>query len=210
MLRTPYLPGETDMDQLKTIFRALGTPTEEEWPVSVPLPSLAGDLPPKYLSVTYPIAFGAMQGHTKLPDYVPVGQFLKTPLRDLFTAASGDALNMLSRCLIYEPGRRISALEVSYPPTANNITYRYHQPSQALHHPYFTSLPYPTHPSKLPKPISRTSRPLEEVDGNVDMADNGPGVKAAAPNRLKRKLSSPMEDLRPLPRRLDFTQHKGT
>lgn len=34
MLRTPYMPGETDMDQLKTIFRALGTPTEEEWPVS--------------------------------------------------------------------------------------------------------------------------------------------------------------------------------
>ena len=34
MLRTPYLPGETDMDQLKTIFRALGTPTEEDWPVS--------------------------------------------------------------------------------------------------------------------------------------------------------------------------------
>lgn len=34
MLRTPYLPGETDMDQLKTIFRALGTPTEDDWPVS--------------------------------------------------------------------------------------------------------------------------------------------------------------------------------
>jgi hypothetical protein len=33
MLRTPYLPGSSDMDQLKTIFRALGTPTEEEWPV---------------------------------------------------------------------------------------------------------------------------------------------------------------------------------
>jgi cyclin-dependent kinase 7 len=33
MLRIPYLPGESDMDQLKTIFRALGTPTEEEWPV---------------------------------------------------------------------------------------------------------------------------------------------------------------------------------
>jgi hypothetical protein len=36
MLRTPYLPGESDMDQLKTIFRALGTPTEEEWPVRSP------------------------------------------------------------------------------------------------------------------------------------------------------------------------------
>jgi cyclin-dependent kinase 7 len=37
MLRTPYLPGESDMDQLKTIFRALGTPTEEEWPVRLVL-----------------------------------------------------------------------------------------------------------------------------------------------------------------------------
>jgi cyclin-dependent kinase 7 len=37
MLRTPYLPGESDMDQLKTTFRALGTPTEEEWPVCVVL-----------------------------------------------------------------------------------------------------------------------------------------------------------------------------
>lgn len=36
MLRIPYLPGETDMDQLKTIFRALGTPTEEDWPVISP------------------------------------------------------------------------------------------------------------------------------------------------------------------------------
>jgi len=34
MLRIPYMPGESDMDQLKTIFRALGTPTEEDWPVS--------------------------------------------------------------------------------------------------------------------------------------------------------------------------------
>ena len=33
MLRVPYLAGESDMDQLKTIFRALGTPTEEDWPV---------------------------------------------------------------------------------------------------------------------------------------------------------------------------------
>lgn len=33
MLRTPFMAGETDMDQLKTIFRALGTPTEAEWPV---------------------------------------------------------------------------------------------------------------------------------------------------------------------------------
>lgn len=83
MLRTPYLAGESDMDQLKTIFRALGTPTETEWP-----------------------------GHTKLPDYVPIGQFPKQPLRDLFTAASADTLNLLSQCLIYEPRKRITAKDV--------------------------------------------------------------------------------------------------
>lgn len=34
MLRLPYMAGETDFDQLNVIFRALGTPSEEEWPVS--------------------------------------------------------------------------------------------------------------------------------------------------------------------------------
>lgn len=160
MLRTPYLPGESDMDQLKTIFRALGTPTEEDWP-----------------------------GHTKLPDYVPVGQFPRTPLRDLFTAASGDTLNLLSRFLVYEPRRRINARD-------------------ALNHAYFFALPHPSHPSKLPKPAAQTSRPLEELDGNVDMSSAGPTVKTVAPNKLKRKLTSPDgTDLRPLARRLDFTQH---
>jgi cyclin-dependent kinase 7 len=33
MLRTPYLAGETDLGQLQVTFRALGTPTEEDWPV---------------------------------------------------------------------------------------------------------------------------------------------------------------------------------
>lgn len=57
-------------------------------------------------------AFKSQQGHTKLPDYVPVGQFQKAPLRDLFTAASADCLNLLGKCLLYEPRRRISAGEV--------------------------------------------------------------------------------------------------
>ncbi|KAF9006001.1 CMGC/CDK/CDK7 protein kinase [Cyathus striatus] len=160
MLRIPYMPGESDMDQLKTIFRALGTPTEEEWP-----------------------------GHTKLPDYIPVGQFPKSPLRDLFTAASADALNLLSKCLTYEPRKRLTAKE-------------------ALHHPYFFALPYPTHPSKLPKCSTQlSSRPLEEMDGNVEMDSTGPGVKANN-RRLKRKLTSPAEDskMRSIARRLDFAK----
>ncbi|OBZ74110.1 Serine/threonine-protein kinase crk1 [Grifola frondosa] len=156
MLRTPYLPGESDMDQLKTIFRALGTPTEEDWP-----------------------------GHTKLPDYVPVGQFQKTPLRDLFTAASADCLNLLSKCLIYEPRRRI---------TAKN-------PSLFLR----TAIPLaPFEATQASQERLRAS--LEEVDGNVDLSGPGPAVRANPPNKLKRKHSA--EDLasRSIARRLDFTQ----
>jgi cyclin-dependent kinase 7 len=33
MLRTPYFASETDIDQLKTIFQARGTPKEKDWPV---------------------------------------------------------------------------------------------------------------------------------------------------------------------------------
>ncbi|KAL0067223.1 TFIIH complex serine/threonine-protein kinase subunit kin28 [Marasmius tenuissimus] len=110
MLRTPYLAGESDMDQLKTIFRALGTPTEQDWP--------------------------------------------------------------------------------------------------ALSHAYFFAMPHPTHPSKLPKIAKEpSSRTAEEVDGNVDLASTGPGVKAKS--RLKRKLTSPNESeskARSIARKLDFTK----
>jgi cyclin-dependent kinase 7 len=78
---------------------------------------------------------------------------------------------------------------------------------QALNHPYFFALPYPTHPSKLPKTAAQTaasSRPLDEVDGNVDPSGGGPTDKAAGSKKLKRKLSG--SDLsRNIARKLDFT-----
>ena len=77
---------------------------------------------------------------------------------------------------------------------------------QALNHPYFFALPYPTHPSKLPKTAAQTaasSRPLDEIDGNIDPSGGGPD-KAAGSKKLKRKLSGP--DLsRNIARKLDFT-----
>lgn len=51
------------------------------------------------------------------------------------------------------------------------------------------------------------ARPLEEVDGNVEMNSSGPTVKARS---LKRKLTSPGEDEskgRSIARRLDFSKH---
>lgn len=173
MLRTPYLAGESDMDQLKTIFRALGTPTEQDWP-----------------------------GHTKLPDYVPIGQFPKTPLRDLFTAASADTLNLLSQCLVYEPRKRISAKDVRRFPPHYILSHTNRAACKALHHAYFFALPYPSHPSKLPKCAAQLTAalPLEELDGNT---------LTGKTNRLKRKLSSLSDDTKTrsaVARRLDFTK----
>lgn len=34
LLRVPFLPGESDLDQLSRIFQVFGTPGEETWPVS--------------------------------------------------------------------------------------------------------------------------------------------------------------------------------
>jgi cyclin-dependent kinase 7 len=82
-------------------------------------------------------------------------------------------------------------------------------PTKALTHPYFFALPYPTHPSKLPKTAAQTAsasaRPLDEVDGNVEPNGPAPGAKAAAPSKkLKRKLSG-HEISRNIARKLDFT-----
>ncbi|KAG9488161.1 hypothetical protein GDO78_007781 [Eleutherodactylus coqui] len=43
LLRVPFLPGDSDLDQLTKIFETLGTPTEEQWPVSI-LPAGRGVL----------------------------------------------------------------------------------------------------------------------------------------------------------------------
>ncbi len=78
---------------------------------------------------------------------------------------------------------------------------------QALHHPYFSAMPYPSHPSKLPKPAKKDSGlPLEEVDGNVEFDGSGLAVRANPPNKLKRKLSVESElNIRPIAKKLDFS-----
>ncbi|KAJ1913668.1 TFIIH complex serine/threonine-protein kinase subunit kin28 [Mycoemilia scoparia] len=81
MLRTPYMAGNSDMNQLDTIFKALGTPTEEEWP-----------------------------GMTKLPDYIKFEKtYPKNDFRALFTGSSQDALSLLESMLVYDPRKRITA-----------------------------------------------------------------------------------------------------
>eukprot|EP00743_Colponemidia_sp_Colp-15_P006981 GILK01007533.1.p1 GENE.GILK01007533.1~~GILK01007533.1.p1 ORF type:complete len:326 (-),score=37.14 GILK01007533.1:270-1247(-) len=87
MLRTPYLPGDSDIDQLAKIFAALGTPNEDIWP-----------------------------GLTSLPDYVPFTEFPPTPFKALFTAASDDAIDLLAGFLRYDPNTRLTTSQaLSHP-----------------------------------------------------------------------------------------------
>ncbi|KAI8853373.1 kinase-like domain-containing protein [Chytridium lagenaria] len=84
LLRVPYLAGDSDLEQLHTTFRALGTPSEEDWPGLMELPDM------KNLKLV---------------------QYPKTPLKSLFTAAGDDALDLLERMLKYCPNQRITAYD---------------------------------------------------------------------------------------------------
>lgn len=82
MLRTPYVAGDSDIDQLTKIFHALGTPTDVDWP-----------------------------GMNLLPDYIEFKRFPKVPLGQYFTAAGPDALSLLEKMLVFDPNRRWTAEE---------------------------------------------------------------------------------------------------
>lgn len=147
MLRTPYLPGESDAEQLTTIFRALGTPSEAEWPC-----------------------------HKALPDYRPFESFPKQNLSLLFTAASKEAIDLLSACLRYDPLKRISAQD-------------------ALAHAYFVSAPAPTPPASLPRPAGSEKTQAEPFLSERDTAAPAaePRNNAAPPVPGQKRALGPEE-----------------
>jgi len=89
----PLLPGDSEIDQLFKTFRLLGTPNEDTWP-----------------------------GVTSYPDFkTTFPQWKPTPLSEAVPGLEPLGIDLLSKMLIYEPNRRISAAE-------------------ALKHPYFDDL----------------------------------------------------------------------
>ncbi|NXB42239.1 CDK7 kinase, partial [Leucopsar rothschildi] len=82
LLRVPFLPGDSDLDQLTRIFETLGTPTEEQWP-----------------------------GMTSLPDYVTFKPFPGMPLQHIFSAAGDDLLNLLQGLFTFNPCTRVTATQ---------------------------------------------------------------------------------------------------
>lgn len=82
LLRVPFLPGESDLDQLTKIFQALGTPSEENWP-----------------------------NLKSLPDYIGFKPLPGTPLPHIFTAAGSDLIKLLEKLLALYPLNRCTATE---------------------------------------------------------------------------------------------------
>ncbi|ELT89061.1 hypothetical protein CAPTEDRAFT_159953 [Capitella teleta] len=95
--RKALFPGDSEIDQLFRIFRTLGTPDESLWP-----------------------------GVTQLPDYK--NTFPKWPpqdLRCLLANMEASGQDLLTRMLLYEPSRRLSA-------------------KRALQHEYFSDVAHQT------------------------------------------------------------------
>ncbi|XP_047935483.2 cyclin-dependent kinase 7 isoform X4 [Anser cygnoides] len=82
LLRVPFLPGDSDLDQLTRIFETLGTPTEEQWPEM-----------------------------TSLPDYVTFKTFPGMPLQHIFSAAGDDLLSLLQGLFAFNPCARVTATQ---------------------------------------------------------------------------------------------------
>ncbi|XP_028968891.1 cyclin-dependent kinase 1-like [Galendromus occidentalis] len=80
--KKPLFHGDSEIDQLFRIFRTLGTPTESEWPEV-----------------------------TSMPDYKPNFPKWKTNILSAHCKpVTGVALDLLQKCLIYNPIRRIPAV----------------------------------------------------------------------------------------------------
>lgn len=83
LLRVPFLPGESDLDQLTKIFQVFGNPTEENWP-----------------------------GLKTLSDFMEFKPFVPVPLKHIFTAAGDDLLDVLDSLLRLNPIQRKTCTEV--------------------------------------------------------------------------------------------------
>jgi len=82
LIRIPFFPGSSEIDQLGRIFHALGTPSEQDWP-----------------------------GVVDLPSYMAFNRIEPVPLATHFPRASPRAVALLSALFTFDPARRPSATQ---------------------------------------------------------------------------------------------------
>lgn len=91
LLRCPFLPGDTDLNQLDKIFSVFGTPTEEFWP-----------------------------GIKLLPDYIQFKPYPVIPLREIFTACGEDLIELAESMFSLYPMKRCTTTEALKMPYFSN------------------------------------------------------------------------------------------
>ncbi|KAK1760467.1 kinase-like domain-containing protein [Echria macrotheca] len=87
IIRTPFLPGNSEVDQINRICQAIGTPTEDNWPGVSSLRSYA--VPAE----VYPV-----------PD--------KKAWMDRFGGVGAEGVDLLCKTLVLDPNKRITAREM--------------------------------------------------------------------------------------------------
>jgi cyclin-dependent kinase 7 len=90
-VKEPFLPGETDLNQLVKIFDLFGTPNEINWPNA-----------------------------KQLPDYVEFKPVLPKPLKMVFSAVNNDTIFVLESMLQLNPSRRCNCTEALKMPYFSN------------------------------------------------------------------------------------------
>ena len=96
MLRKPFCPGSSDIDQLTKIYHVLGMPTEEEWEGCAALPDWMNF--PRETKMDLKKIFGVEVGGKSGPGGKP-------------SSANAEAIDLLEKLLKYDPGKRISCQE---------------------------------------------------------------------------------------------------
>jgi len=90
----PLFPGSDVDDQLKRIFKLLGTPSEESWP-----------------------------GHTQLPDYKPFPIYHSAPSwSQVVPKMSNKGRDLLQRLLVCNPNCRLTSEESMAHPYFNDLS----------------------------------------------------------------------------------------
>ncbi|CRK86959.1 CLUMA_CG000775, isoform A [Clunio marinus] len=91
LLRVPFLPGDSDLNQLDKIFGVFGTPNEDSWP-----------------------------GVKLLPDYIQFKPTVPIPLQEIFTAAGDDLIELAESMLSLYPLKRCTTTQALKMPYFSN------------------------------------------------------------------------------------------